>query len=120
MQDWTSKESHKDMPAAADVLCGKKATSKHPGNIFYRQLILAKVDDYLQSTTNAQKGLISETILKVLHKSGARFMKLDKKTNSTWGAISSAEARREKVSHAMRDQVRDRKGGEVNQVDTCA
>ena len=108
MQDWCREQSD-DVPTAADVLCGRTSTTKHPGNLVFRQLILAMVDDYSQSTTKTHKSLISEKVLNELDERGARFMKLDKKTN-TWGAISFAEAR-EKVSHAIRDQVRDRKRG---------
>jgi hypothetical protein len=107
MQDWCRESD--DVPTAADVLCGRTLTSQHPGNKIFRQLILAKVDDYSQSTTKTHKGLISEKVLNELDERGARFMKLDKKTN-TWSAIPYAGAR-EKVSHAIRDQVRDRKRG---------
>jgi hypothetical protein len=98
-------------PSHCDILCGKTSTNQHPGNVFFRQLILAKVDDYMLSTKKAQKGLITAEILDELDKKGARFMKFNKKTKQ-WFAISSAAAR-EKVSHAIRDRVLQRKKGKI-------
>ena len=100
-----------DLPSHCDILCGQTSTNKHPGNVFFRQLILAKVDDYMLSTKKAQKGLIAAEILDELNNNGARFMKLDKKTKQ-WRTYSSAEAR-EKVCHAIRDRVRERKKGKI-------
>ena len=100
-----------DLPSRFDILCGKTSTNKHPGNVLFRQLILTKVDDYMSSTKKAQKGLVTAEILNDLHKIGARFMKLDRKTMQ-WRAISPADAR-EKVSHAIRDRVRERKNGKI-------
>ena len=99
------------LPSHCDILCGKTSTNKHPGNVFFRQLILAKVDDYMLSTKKAQKGLITAEVLDELDKKGARFMKFNKKTKQ-WHAISSAAAR-EKVSHAIRDRVLERKKGKI-------
>jgi hypothetical protein len=98
-------------PSHCDILCGKTSTNKHPGNVFFRQLILAKVDDYMISTKKAQKGLITAEVLDELDKQGSRFLKFNKKT-AQWCAISSAAAR-EKVSHAIRDRVRERKKGKI-------
>ena len=100
-----------DLPSRFDILCGKTSTNKHPGNVLFRQLILTKVDDYMSSTKKAQKGLVTAEVLDELHQIGARFVKLDKKTMQ-WRAISAADAR-EKVSHAIRDRVRERKKGKI-------
>ena len=98
-------------PAEVDVLCGKTSTSRHPGNVFFRELILSKVGEYMLSVKKAQKGLIVANILKELVKNGARFMKKDKQSQQ-WSIISPADAR-EKVSHAIRDRVRERKKGKI-------
>jgi hypothetical protein len=99
------------LPSQRDILCGKTSTNKHPGNVFFRQLILAKVDDYMLSTKKAQKGSITADVLDELDQNGSRFMKLDEKTKK-WTVISTTQAR-EKVSHAIRDRVRERKKGKI-------
>jgi hypothetical protein len=105
----SSSQELRNLPTDKDILCGRTSTSKHPGNIRFRRLVLARVDDYMHSTKKATKSMITATILDEAHKNGARFMKFDRKTN-TWGLITSAEAR-DKVSHAIRDQVRIYKAG---------
>jgi hypothetical protein len=103
------------LPADADVLCGKTSTNKHPGNVYFRDLVLSKVDSYMRAVRKAQKGIIVAYIMKELHKNKARFLKLDKKTK-VWKIISPADAT-EKVSHAIRDRVRERKNGNIAKAD---
>mmetsp|Transcript_21960 Transcript_21960/g.36338 ORF Transcript_21960/g.36338 Transcript_21960/m.36338 type:complete len:354 (-) Transcript_21960:202-1263(-) len=102
-------------PRDADVLCGKTSTNKHPGNVFFRELVLTKVTLYMRSSKKAQKGLIVAFIVKELNKLGTRFLKLDKDTDQ-WRIISPGDAR-EKVSHAIRDRVRERKKGKIIEPD---
>jgi hypothetical protein len=101
------------VPDDRDVLCGQTSLARnHPGNVFLRQLILSKVDDYSRANEKAQKGVIIFEILKELETNCVRFMKFNKKENH-WVTISSMEAR-EKVSHAIRDRVRERKIRKIN------
>ena len=109
--DYNTSSHIVSSPAEVDVLCGKTSTSRHPGNVFFRELILSKVGEYMLSVKKAQKGLIVANILKELVKNGARFMKKDKQSQQ-WSIISPADAR-EKVSHAIRDRVRERKKGKI-------
>jgi hypothetical protein len=96
------------MPNDCDVLCGQSSLARnHPGNVFFRQLVLSKADDYGRARRKAQKGVIVSEILEELERNQVRFMKFNQKENH-WVIIAPMIAR-EKVSHAIRDRVRERK-----------
>ena len=97
------------VPADVDVFCGKTSTTRqHPGNVFFRKLVLSKVGDYMLSAKRkSHKGLIVAGIVKELESNGARFLKIDE-ASKQWRIISAADAR-SKVSHAIRDRISEHK-----------
>jgi hypothetical protein len=74
-----------------DVLCGYVLTDRHPGNVFFHELILSKVGEYMLSVKNTQKGLIITNTLKKILNNGTRFMRQDKRSQQ-WSVISPADA----------------------------
>lgn len=72
---------------------------------------MSKIDDYMSATKKCHKGQVVIDILADLDSIGARFLKMEKQTKR-WYTINSPDAR-EKVSHAIRDRVRERKKGKV-------
>lgn len=101
-------DSYCSTPKDCDVLCGQSSLARnHPGNVFFRQLVLSKAEEYGRAKRKAQKGVIVSEILDEFERNRVRFMKFNHKENH-WVAIPAIIAR-EKVSHAIRDRVRERK-----------
>jgi hypothetical protein len=88
----------------ADVISGRdKLAFTHPGNRFFRSLVIAHGPAYQAANFRKQKARIVNTIIETIHNSGGRFMSLE---GSGAGSISWVEMNQattyQKVAHALR------------------
>jgi len=87
-----------------DILLGKgKPLQKHPGNIWFRELIASKIKDY-NTLDKTQKTKFSEKICQDIKEQGRKFLK--KKYKGFWEEISNLDARG-KVSFTLRTERRN-------------
>jgi hypothetical protein len=100
------QQSFVNEPTSFDVLLGKeKAIFNHSGNISFRQLINQNLDKYIEAPTKSSKSKLIRQVHADMQKSGFRFLRRNEATG-VWLEIEKHEAR-EKVSHALRDRVRE-------------
>jgi hypothetical protein len=84
----------------SDVLSGRgRGTNEHPGNKFFRALILSYRDIY-ESATRSKKPLVSVDIVRDVRNRGGRFLRKDKKDGLFYEINDNAA--REKASQALR------------------
>ena len=94
-----------------DVICGRDSFAKgHPGNIKYTKLIRSFRPKYKLTKKREAKKAITETIIRLVHESGGRFI-VEK--NGVW-VEQDADKIHDKVSHGLRsktinDELNDRK-----------
>jgi hypothetical protein len=89
-----------------DILLGKeKVIFNHIGNRNFRSIINANLDKYIAAPTKSSKSKLIRQIHAEMTESGYRFLRRNELLVS-WEQIEQHEAR-EKVSHALRDRVRE-------------
>ena len=87
-----------------DVICTRNSSvHKHPGNRRYTVLIQMYYEAYQSSTLREDKSRITRQVIQAVCDYGGRFVKYDENTG-TYQEIDS-DAKREKVSHALRTAV---------------
>jgi hypothetical protein len=90
-----------------DVILGKeKAIFNHSGNRRFRATINSNLDTYIAAPTKSSKSKWIRQVHADMQKSGYRFLRRNDATGICY-EIEKHEAR-EKVSHALRDRVRER------------
>merc|ERR1712029_500175 len=68
-------------PAVNDILCGRgNVFSSHQGNRFFVQIIRDNLQEYMEAKSRPEKIQVVDDILRKIRVSGARFAKLDSKT----------------------------------------
>jgi len=94
-----------------DVLCERGGKgNNHPGNKAYLDLVEDAKPIYQSlpkaKSANKEKAEISEQIVQQIHNSGGRFLEMEKDANGKkqYYALSKEEARKDKVSQALRNQ----------------
>lgn len=93
-------------PTSFDILLGKeKAIFNHSGNRKFRAIINSNLEKYIAAPTKSSKTKLIRQVHADMLKSGYRFLRKNEAAG-TWNEIESHEAR-EKVSHALRDRVRE-------------
>lgn len=95
--------------SALDILLGKeKAAFNHSGNKRFRAIVNHNVPEYMGAATKSCKTQLVRKIHEDMKKSGFRFLKKKKgeEVSTAWQEIEESDAR-EKVSHALRDRVRE-------------
>lgn len=93
-------------PSNIDILCGRgKKTSRHPGNVRFREVVLGNLHDYMALPSRLGKTWKIIEIVGVLRASGCKFLRIDTKSKQ-WYDIGDKGAR-EKVGHALRDAQTD-------------
>lgn len=105
-----SEEDHHclDGRSPFEILLGKeKSIFNHEGNKRFRAIINYNVHKYISATTKSQKSKLVRKIHADMQKAGFRVMKRDKQSGA-WCGIKESDAR-EKLSHALRDRVREMK-----------
>mmetsp|Transcript_19223 Transcript_19223/g.28440 ORF Transcript_19223/g.28440 Transcript_19223/m.28440 type:complete len:429 (+) Transcript_19223:203-1489(+) len=99
----------KDQHTSFDILLGKqKAVFNHSGNKKFRAIVNYNVPKYMDAFTKSCKTQLVRKIYEDMKQSGFRFLKKRKGDDSphSWEEIEESDAR-EKVSHALRDRVRE-------------
>jgi len=90
-------------PHSRDICCGRgKRNWTHAGNIYFRQLIQANVDRYIEAPTSRDKTKAVLSIVDYLRQEGSYFVKQD--NSGSWYDIGDSQART-KVGHSFRDQI---------------
>mmetsp|Transcript_4533 Transcript_4533/g.6536 ORF Transcript_4533/g.6536 Transcript_4533/m.6536 type:complete len:343 (-) Transcript_4533:135-1163(-) len=90
-----------------EILLGKeKSIFNHSGNKRFRAIISFNVHKYMAATTKSEKSRLVRVVHSDMQKSGFRVMKRDPQLG--WRCINEADSR-EKLSHALRDRVREMK-----------
>ena len=93
-------------PTSFDILLGKeKAIFNHSGNRRFRVIINSNLDTYIAAPTKHSKSKLICQVHADMQKSGYRFLRRNDATGICY-EIEKHEAR-EKVSHALRDRVRE-------------
>mmetsp|Transcript_25187 Transcript_25187/g.38211 ORF Transcript_25187/g.38211 Transcript_25187/m.38211 type:complete len:484 (-) Transcript_25187:350-1801(-) len=95
--------------SSLDILLGKeKAAFNHSGNKRFRAIVNHNVPKYMGAETKSCKTQLVRKIHEDMKKSGFRFLKKKKgeDASTAWQEIEESDAR-EKVSHALRDRVRE-------------
>ena len=91
-----------------DILMGQSPKfRKHSGNLFFRQEVVARYEEYL-ACSKLEKTKLSREILDKIATRGGRFLKRIDDGTSLWEEVPEAEAR-EKVSSSFRDEKKKRK-----------
>lgn len=92
------------VPRSRDVCCGRgKRNWNHEGNVWFRNLIQANVDRYIQAPSKTDKTAVVVAVVEQVRSEGAFFVKQDD-DSGRWYDIGDTQAR-EKVGHSLRDQV---------------
>lgn len=97
-------------PSYYDVLCGRgKGCAAWVGNRRFRVTIQMNKERYIEAPTKLDKSLVVDEIVKTISSASPNggFVKKDP-TTEKWYTISHKEAR-DKVGHAMRDAVSEKK-----------
>jgi hypothetical protein len=95
-----------NQPSDFDILLGKeKSIFNHDGNRRFRAIINGNLEKYVAAPTKSSKSKLIRQVHADMEKSGFRFLRKNEVTG-VWFEIESHEAR-EKVSHALRDRVRE-------------
>ena len=90
-------------PTNLDIVCGRgKGYLKHEGNIRFSTVIQANLQRYARAPRRFDKSLLVVSIVDYLRATGARFIKLDRKTKRWYDIEDQAH---EKTGHAIRDQL---------------
>jgi len=90
-------------PRTNDICCGRgKRNWNHQGNVYFRSLVQANVDRYVDAPSKTDKTTVVLSIVERVRQEGSYFVKQDDK--GSWYDIGDAQAR-EKVGHSLRDQV---------------
>ena len=87
-----------------DVLCGRGGlTNHHPGNIFFRNLVRTRQDEYLRASKR-DKANVAKDIVDIIRNQEppGRFLKKVSENSNTWAEIGDRKAR-EKTSQALRE-----------------
>ena len=93
-------------PTAFDIQLGKeKNIFNHSGNRRFRTMINNQLETYIAAPTKSSKSKLIRQVHADMQKSGYRFLRRNS-TTGIWYEIEKHEAR-EKVSHALRDRVRE-------------
>ena len=93
-------------PTSFDIQLGKeKAIFNHSGNRRFRNIINSNLDKYIAAPTKSSKSKLIRQVHADMQKSGYRFLRKNS-TTGIWYEIEKHNAR-EKVSHALRDRVRE-------------
>eukprot|EP00547_Thalassionema_nitzschioides_P000789 CAMPEP_0194218328 /NCGR_PEP_ID=MMETSP0156-20130528/23540_1 /TAXON_ID=33649 /ORGANISM="Thalassionema nitzschioides, Strain L26-B" /LENGTH=542 /DNA_ID=CAMNT_0038947641 /DNA_START=49 /DNA_END=1677 /DNA_ORIENTATION=- len=88
------------------ILLGKeKVIFNHSGNKRFRAIVNYNACKYMDAPTKSLKTQLVTRVFGDMKKAGFRFLKRSTSTDA-WQAIKQADAR-EKVSHALRDRVRE-------------
>jgi len=88
-----------------DVLCGRDKTAfNHAGNRRFRVAVAVHQDRYAASHSRKEKSVIIQSVVKMVHMNGGRFLRWMTSKKTTLRELSEKEAH-EKVSHAFRDMV---------------
>lgn len=91
-----------------DVLFGRgKKSNNHPGNKYYRELIL-RVSSQYKDCSRIQKTALSTSIVDAIHEKGGRFLTPVSSKSNLWVEMTGL-ALRKKTSQAMRDSTAYRK-----------
>lgn len=89
-----------------DVLHGRGSqVNRYKGNIFFRDLVRKRKDEYSNTSNRHMKDLIARQIVAAVSGKGGRFLHKDnsKDPNSAWSAVDN-EVAVEKAKQALRDQ----------------
>lgn len=93
-----------DGHSAFEILLGKeKAVFNHSGNKRFRSIVNHNVHDYMTASKKSMKTKLVRKVHNEMQEAGFRFLKNEQ---SAWRDIDENDAR-EKVSHALRDRVRE-------------
>ena len=85
-----------------DVLFGRgKKSNNHPGNKYYRELIV-RLSSHYKDCSRAQKTALSTSVVEAIHKKGGRFLTPVSNKSNLWVEMTGL-ALRKKTSQAMRD-----------------
>jgi len=91
-----------------DILCGKeKKCVAHPGSVNFRRVIEEYAPKYNIAVTKQEKMNVTKEIYDMLGAQNSRFLKYSNKSKG-WEELSSLLAR-DKISHALRFALRDKK-----------
>ena len=90
-------------PSVHCVVFGRdKFAHKHPGNIFFRQLVSELREDYQSTKVRKKKASITRQIINAILSKGGRFLKKSSLENTEgWYQVDDVQVY-EKVSHALR------------------
>jgi len=93
-------------PSKRDVICGRgKKCYGHVGNQRFREMVLAKLDDYSQAKSKlAKSGILWNVVANQVRRKGGYFVKQDK--FGRWYDVGDFHAR-EKASQMFRDALHD-------------
>jgi hypothetical protein len=94
-------------PSPFDILLGKeKAIFNHSGNRRFRTIINSHLSKYTEAPTKSSKSKLIRQVHADMQKAGYRFLRRNDTSKDIWCEIEKHEVR-EKVSHALRDRVRE-------------
>lgn len=103
--NFDSSMKHEVKQSNNDVLCGRgKAFNKHPGNVFFHDLVLRKKDNYSKCNQQEKTKIALSLVEHVRNQNpSGRFLKQDSKTG-VWSEIGDKKII-EKVRQALRDAI---------------
>ena len=94
-------------PTSYDILLGKeKNIFNHSGNRRFRTIINSHLSKYTEAPTKSSKSKLIRQVHADMQKAGYRFLRRNDTSKDIWCEIEKHEVR-EKVSHALRDRVRE-------------
>ena len=97
----TKKDTKVARPNDKDILSGRgTGVNLHPGNVFFRELVHANKESYVNAEAPEKKRLIKK-IVEVAEANGHRFLKQDPSTK-LWTTLSHDEAKK-KTAQALRE-----------------
>lgn len=94
-----------------DVLCGRGGlTNHHPGNIFFRNLVRTRQEEYLRASKR-DKANVAKDIVDIIRNQEppGRFLKKVSEKSNAWAEIGDRKAR-EKTSQALREGAPELRG----------
>ena len=90
-------------PRMNDILMGEntKACYKHPGNVYYHQLLLEKAPEYNAARSSKVKGKLRDYVIQKIREQGGRF--LTREGSGTWYEMKEEQFIRRRVNQAFRN-----------------
>ena len=92
-----------EVPGPHDVLMGERTVEvkQHLGNIYYRQLIEEKIQEYNATRSTKAKGKIRDCVIEKLRELGGRF--LTREGGLGWREIEDEKLVQKRVNQAFRN-----------------